>query len=247
MTDNNISYDEVLKPVKEMTMDMVYDYSFAANMPEEKQKEAIRDILSQKYMGEVYLNNHVEPRDVPEFIEKMANSSLAKRTNIILSFAQNVMNTDSNGDRSGSINNIRENYVLKNALTAQFANDMMSFAEQKVIDRTPPEPEKKWWQKAFKKAVKTAGSIVRGFAMASGVVMLAGGSYIVAKTYLDEKNNNNSYGIVPSNNTSKALQNARNKLEKDPKTNYDAFSKLEKKAPVKGQSNMRNSGSMELS
>lgn len=245
MTDNNISYEEVLKPAKKMSMDMVKKYSMVGNMPEEKKAEAIREIMMQPYMEEIY-NGYIEPRDVKEFVEAMANSSPSKKTSIISAFAHNVLSSDDLGDASGSIDNIREKLVLMNKIQSQIEGDMTKFAEKKEIERTPAEPEKVWWKKAFNKAAKVAGNAVRAFAMAGGIALLAGGTYLGVKTYIDEKNNSNSYGIVPNNNTNEAMKNARNKLEKDTKTSYDAFSRTGKKAPVKGQSNMRGGG-MELS
>ena len=246
MTDNNISYEEVLKPAKKMSMDMVKKYSMVGNMPEDKKAESIREIMLQPYMDEVY-NGYIKPADVKEFVEKMANSSPSKKTSIISAFANNVLSSDDFGNASGSIDNIREKLVLMNKLQSQFEGDMAKFAKQKEIERTPVEPEKIWWKKAFDKAARVTGNAVRAFAIAGGIALLSGGAYLGVKAYYDdEKNNNNSYGIVPNNNTNEAMKNARNKLEKDTKTKHDAFSSTEKKAPVKGQSNMRNSGGMEL-
>ena len=241
MTDNNISYEEVLKPAKKMSMDLVRKYSMVGNMPEDKKAESIREILLQPYMEEIY-NGYIKPEDVKEFVEKMANSSPSKKTSIISAFANNVLSSDDFGDASGSIDNIREKLVLMNKLQSQFEGDMASFAKQKAIERTPPTPEKKWWEKALHKA----GNLISKFAMAGGIALLAGGTYLGVKTYIDEKNNNNNYGIVPNNNTNEAMKNARNKLEKDTKTKHDAFSQAEEKAPLKGKNNMRNGGGIEL-
>lgn len=238
MTDNNISYKEVLTPAKKMSMDMVKEYCMVGNMPEEKKSEAIKEIMLQPYMDEVY-SGHIEPRDIKEFVEIMANSSPSKKTSVISTFAHNVLTTDNFGNNEGSIDNVREKLVLINMLKNQFEGDMAKFAKKKEAERNPVKPENKWWEKALRKA----GNMVRAFAIAGGVAMIAGGTYLGVKIYSDDKNNDNNYGIVPDKDASKAMKNARDKLTKDTKTNYDAFTK---KTPDKGLVNVCDKGREKL-
>ena len=49
MTDN-ATYDDILKPAHNMTMNMVKRYSLAAGMSDEELSEAVKEILLQTYM-----------------------------------------------------------------------------------------------------------------------------------------------------------------------------------------------------
>lgn len=255
MTDNkdNLTYEDVLKPVETFNDSEIIKSHWLNifEMSNSEKSKIAEEILLQPYMAEVYENNGIKPSDVKEFIQKVAGNPKNCETVILnnsLAFDNNKSNSkDRNGDGISDGNNQKidsheENLMRKNELSQKLKSLMTSFVKQKTMESTPPEPEKKWWEKALSKA----GNVVRAFAMAGGVAMIAGGTYLGVKIYSDEKNNDNNYGIVPDNNTSKAMKNAREKLSKDPKTNYDAFTKAEKKTPNKGFINIRDNGGQGL-
>ncbi len=255
MTDNkdNLTYSDVLKQVETFNDSKIIESHWLNifEMSNSKKSKIAEEILLQPYMAEVYRRNGIEPYDVKEFIQQVADNPKQCETVILensIVFDANVNNSkDMNGDgisdgNSHKIDSKEEEEARKNDLTERLGSLMKSFAAKKEAERTPPAPEKKWWEKALSKA----GNVVRAFAMAGGIAMIAGGTYLGVKIYSDEKNNDNNYGIVPDNNTSKAMKNAREKLSKDPKTNYDAFTKAEKKTPNKGFINIRDNGGQSL-
>ena len=252
-TKENLTYSDVLKQVETFNDSKIIESHWMNifKMSNSEKSKIAEEILLQPYMAEVYRRNGIEPYDVKEFIQQVADNPKQCETVILGNstvFYANINNSkDMNGDgisdgNSHKIDTEEEEEARKNDLTERFGSLMKSFAAKKEAERTPPAPEKKWWEKALHKV----GNLVSSFAMAGGIALIAGGSYLGVKVYLDHKNNDNNYGIVPNNNTSQAMNNAREKLVKDAKTNYDAFTKNEKKAPSKGFVNVRDKGGQEL-
>ena len=249
MTDNKEiqTYQDILKPSETLNDDKIIasHWMNVYTMSNETKRIIATEILLQPYMEEAYKKNGIEPRDVKEFIQKVSNDPNACETVILhnsLAFDNNKANSkDKDGDgvsdgNNEKIDSFEEALMRAQELTEELSKFMTEFAEQKKAERTSPEPEKKWWKKAFQKAADFTGSLIHAFAVVGGITMIAGGTYFGIKAYSDDNSKDNQFGIVPDNNASDAMQHARDKLNKDAKTNYDAFTKAAKKVQNKGLS-----------
>lgn len=224
MTDN-ITYEEVLKPAKKMTMKMAEEYSYAANLSDEKQKEAIKEILLQPYMKDTYESNKLEARDVAEFVEQMANSSFGPRTSIISNFARNVLTTDRDGNRDGAIC-IREAYVLKGKLKSQLYGKIKSFVEKKNTERNQLKESPKW----YKDPVGWLKQKKHSFARATNVfVITAGISLPIAAISISKMNDYSPDSAEKAKQrvTAKIMKPAENNVEKETKSNKTSMAILD--------------------
>ena len=172
MTDN-ITYEDVLKPAHKMNMDMVRQYTQAAALSDEQQKEAVREILMQPYMKDVYRSQAIKPCDVAEFVEEMTNTSWGQRTSIISNFASSVLSVDQHGNMDGNINGVRETLVLQENMKKNLADKTKRFAEKKKAENA--------FADKGKKLSKTA-KLLKKFLKAGRVVVLAMG--ICGTTYV---------------------------------------------------------------
>jgi hypothetical protein len=192
MTDN-MTYKEVLKPTEKMTMDMVKHYASAVTMSDEELSKSVKDILLQPYMENLY-KGKIEPSDIAEFAEEMANASRSKKTSIVTGFAHSVAEADKNGDGNNAIGG-NESLLLINTLGIRFANDIMKFADKKEMERTPPAPEPTKFQ-------KRAGKLMKAFLKVGRMAVIAAG--VAATSYV-------GYELVKESND---LPADKNKTEK---------------------------------
>lgn len=259
MTENkkDITYKDVLKNQETLNdHNAVFAQWTRGYKDNEERKKAAEEILLQPYMEDVYKAHDIRPEDVKEFIETVKESRI-KCENVIFNnsnaFQQNKDNSrdmDGDGRSDGDENKIdtyEEYNSRKRQLTKAFEKIMKPFAKQKAMERSASDNKKTWFEKALRKGVKVAGSIIHTFAVAGGVALIAGGSYMGIKMSMNENennNNNNSFGITPTQ-YGKAKQNFQKKI--DSKTNYDAFSKAEKKTPAKESVDIRQKGGIERS
>ena len=211
--NDNITYEEVLKPAKKMTMEMVKEYSYAANLSDEKQKEAIKEILLQPYMKDTYESNKLEARDVAEFAEQMANSSFASRTSIISNFAQNVLTTDRDGNSDGAICSWEAN-VLNGKLKTQLYGNIKSFIQKKETERNQLKESPKW----YKDPTGWLKQKKHSFARATNVFMITAGiSLPIAAISLSKMNDYSPDSAEKAKQrvTAKIMKPAENKVEKE--------------------------------
>lgn len=174
MTDNkeNMTYEEALKPAKKMTMNMVKRYSLAAGMSDEELSEAVKEILLQPYMENLY-RGRIEPQDIAEFTEEMTNASRNKKVSIVSGFALSVFETDRFGDGNNEIGS-NESLLLINTLDKRFSADIIKFSEKKEAERASPIPEPT-------KLQRHAGKLLKSFLEGGRLVVLSIG--IAAASY----------------------------------------------------------------